>query len=386
MLPKQKEGSIMTNPAAELSQTPNQKKGPYRADQVGSLLRSEPVKRARLQKASGEITAEQLREVENEEIKRIVEKQKEIGLQAVTDGEFRRSWWHFDFLEGLDGVEGYTADKGIQFHNVVTKPRGIKVTGKVDFTNHPMLDDYRFLHRIAGDHTAKMTIPSPNMLFFRGKLDESPYADLDEFHHDVAQAYKKAIDAFYDAGCRYLQLDDTAWSVFFSEKGHEQIKAFGRQPDELRESFAKTINEALDGRPDDLTVTMHICRGNFRSTYVASGGYDAAAETIFDGLNLDGLFLEFDDERSGGFEPLRYVKRKDLQIVLGLITSKFGELEDPAAVKRRIEEASRYVDLSQLCLSPQCGFASTEEGNLLTEEQQWEKLRHVIDIAEDVWK
>ncbi|MGN9867140.1 5-methyltetrahydropteroyltriglutamate--homocysteine S-methyltransferase [Bacillus swezeyi] len=376
----------MTQSTEWSQQTQTQKKGPYRADQVGSLLRSEPVKKARLQRAAGEMTAEQLREIENEEIQRIVEKQKEIGLKAVTDGEFRRAWWHFDFLEGLDGVEGYVPESGIQFHNTKTKARGIKVNGKLDFTNHPMLKDYQFLHSIAGTHTPKMTIPSPNMLFFRGKLEESAYKDLDEFHYDVAQAYKKAIRAFYDAGCRYLQLDDTAWAVFFSEKGQEQIKAFGRKPDELRQSFANTINEALDERPDDLTVTMHICRGNFRSTWAASGGYDAAAETIFDGLNLDGLFLEFDDERSGGFDPLRFVKRKDLQIVLGLITSKFGELESPDAIKRRIEEASRYVDLNQLCLSPQCGFASTEEGNLLTEEQQWEKLRHVIEITEDVWK
>ncbi|MFT0801887.1 5-methyltetrahydropteroyltriglutamate--homocysteine S-methyltransferase [Bacillus swezeyi] len=376
----------MTQSTEWSQQTRTQKKGPYRADQVGSLLRSEPVKKVRLQRAAGEMTAEQLREIENEEIQRIVEKQKEIGLKAVTDGEFRRAWWHFDFLEGLDGVEGYVPESGIQFHNTKTKARGIKVNGKLDFTNHPMLKDYQFLHSIAGTHTPKMTIPSPNMLFFRGKLEESAYKDLDEFHYDVAQAYKKAIRAFYDAGCRYLQLDDTAWAVFFSEKGQEQIKAFGRKPDELRQSFANTINEALDGRPDDLTVTMHICRGNFRSTWAASGGYDAAAETIFDGLNLDGLFLEFDDERSGGFDPLRFVKRKDLQIVLGLITSKFGELESPDAIKRRIEEASRYVDLNQLCLSPQCGFASTEEGNLLTEEQQWEKLRHVIEITEDVWK
>ncbi|NPC94647.1 5-methyltetrahydropteroyltriglutamate--homocysteine S-methyltransferase [Bacillus sp. WMMC1349] len=361
------------------------KQGPYRADQVGSLLRSERIKKARLQKEAGEISAEQLRESENEEIKRIVKKQQEIGLQAVTDGEFRRAWWHFDFLEGLDGVEGYQTESGIQFHNIKTKAHGIKVNGKLDFTNHPMVDDYRFLQRIAGSHTAKMTIPSPNMLFFRGKLEESVYQDLDAFHHDVAQAYKKAIQAFYDAGCRYLQLDDTAWSVFFSEQGHEQIKAFGQDPGELRQSFADTINQALDGRSEDLTVTMHICRGNFKSTWVASGGYEAAAETIFDGLNLDGLFLEFDDERSGSFEPLRYVKRKDLQIVLGLITSKFAELEKPDEIKRRIEEASRYVDLNQLCLSPQCGFASTEEGNLLTEEEQWAKLRHVVEIAEDIW-
>lgn len=377
----------MTQSTDVLKQTPGKKIGPYRADQVGSLLRSAPVKKARIQKANGEISAEQLREVENEEIKRIVEKQKEIGLKAVTDGEFRRSWWHFDFLEGLDGVEGYTADKGIQFHNVETKPRGIKVTSKVDFTNHPMLEDYKFLHSIAGDATPKMTIPSPNMLFFRGKVEKDSYQnDYEAFQHDLSLAYKKAIQAFYDAGCRYLQLDDTAWAVFLSEQGKKQIEAFGKTPDELRQLFAKSINDAVADRPDDLTVTMHICRGNFQSTWTAEGGYDAAAETIFDGLNLDGLFLEYDDSRSGGFEPLRYVKRPDLQLVLGLVTSKYGELENPDDIKRRIEEASRYVSLNQLSLSPQCGFASTEEGNLLTEEQQWAKLRHVVEIAKDVWK
>lgn len=368
------------------AQSLQRSKPPFRADQVGSLLRSDRIKKARLDKAEGVLTAEQLRKIENEEITRIVEKQKEIGLEAVTDGEYRRAWWHFDFLENLDGVEGYQAERGIQFHNVTTKPRGIKVTGKIDFTTHPMLEDYRFLRKIAGSHTAKMTIPSPNMLFFRGKVEKGVYNHDEEYKHDLAQAYKKAIRAFYDAGCRYLQLDDTSWAAFFSEKGHEQIKAFGKTPDQLRTLFADTVNEAVADRPGDLTVTMHICRGNFQSTWTAEGGYEAAAETIFDGLNVDGLFLEFDDERSGGFEPLRYVKRSDLQIVLGLITSKFGELENPDDIKRRIDEAANYVDLSQLSLSPQCGFASTEEGNLLTEEQQWEKLRHVIHIANDVWK
>lgn len=250
-----------------------------------------------------------------------------------------------------------------------------------------MLEDYSFLHGIAGDATPKMTIPSPNMLFFRGRLEKDAYKnDYALFQHDVSKAYKKAIQAFYDRGCRYLQLDDTAWAVFLSEKGLKQVEAFGTTPDELRQLFAKSINDAIADRPDDMTITMHICRGNFQSTWTAEGGYDAAAETIFDGLNLDGLFLEYDDSRSGGFEPLRYVKRSDLQLVLGLVTSKFGELEHPDDVKRRIEEASRYVSLDQLCLSPQCGFASTEEGNKLTEEQQWAKLRHVVEIANDVWK
>ncbi|MEC1666187.1 5-methyltetrahydropteroyltriglutamate--homocysteine S-methyltransferase [Bacillus mojavensis] len=378
--------SQQTTPA-EQKQSLQRKKPPFRADQVGSLLRSEPVKKARLQKAAGEMTAEQLRQIENDEIIRIVEKQKETGLSVVTDGEFRRAWWHFDFLENLDGVEPFTPEQGIQFNNVQTKARGIKVTGDIDFSNHPMLEDYSFLHGIAGDATPKMTIPSPNMLFFRGRLEKDAYKnDYALFQHDVSKAYKKAIQAFYDRGCRYLQLDDTAWAVFLSEKGLKQVEAFGTTPDELRQLFAKSINDAIADRPDDMTITMHICRGNFQSTWTAEGGYDAAAETIFDGLNLDGLFLEYDDSRSGGFEPLRYVKRTDLQLVLGLVTSKFGELEDPDDVKRRIEEASRYVSLDQLCLSPQCGFASTEEGNKLTEEQQWAKLRHVVEIANDVWK
>lgn len=345
------------------------------------------MKQARLQRAADEISAEQAREIENKEIIRSVEKQKETGLNVVTDGEFRRAWWHFDFLENLDGVEAFTPESGIQFHNVQTKARGIKVTGDIDFSQHPILEDYKFLHSIAGDAVPKMTIPSPNMLFFRGKLEKAAYQnDYQQFQHDVSQAYKKAIQAFYDAGCRYLQLDDTAWAVFLSEAGLRQIEAFGTTPDELRRLFAASINDAIKDRPADLKVTMHICRGNFQSTWTAEGGYDAAAETIFDGLDLDGLFLEYDDSRSGGFEPLRYVKRSDLQLVLGLITSKHGELEDKDAVKRRIEEASQYVSLDQLCLSPQCGFASTEEGNLITEEQQWAKLRHVVDIADEVWK
>lgn len=359
---------------------------PYRADQVGSLLRSQRIKQARLQKASGEITAEQLRQIENEEIKHVVEKQKEVGLQAVTDGEFRRAWWHFDFLENLDGVVGYEKESGIQFHQTQTSSHSIKVTGKLDFTNHPMLEDFKFLHSIAGSHTAKMTIPSPSMLHFRGEIEEGVYSDKEELFHDLARTYKKAIRAFYDAGCRYLQMDDTSWAYLCSTEQIEQMRARGLDPDVLKALYAKTINDAVADRPDDMRITMHICRGNFRSTWISSGGYEPVAEVLFDGLNIDGFFLEYDSDRAGGFEPLRFVKRSDLQIVLGLVTSKFGELEDPEEIKRRINEASRYVDLNQLCLSPQCGFASTEEGNLLTEEQQWAKLRHVVEISRDVWK
>jgi 5-methyltetrahydropteroyltriglutamate--homocysteine methyltransferase len=359
---------------------------PYRADQVGSLLRSDVIKKARLQRAAGTITIGQLRAIENQEITRIVEKQKEVGLEAVTDGEFRRAWWHFDFLEHLIGVEGYDTGGGIQFHQKQTKSRAIKVTGKLDFHNHPMLEDYKFLHSIAGEHTAKMTIPSPSMLHFRGELDKTVYSDDDEFFSDLAQTYKRAIEAFYEAGCRYLQLDDTSWAYLCSDEQTAQIRSRGLDPDELSSLYLKTINDAVAGRPDDLKITMHICRGNFRSTWISSGGYEPVAEALFDNLNIDGFFLEYDSDRAGGFEPLRFVKRPDLQIVLGLVTSKFGELENPDDIKRRIDEASRFVNLNQLCLSPQCGFASTEEGNLLTEEQQWAKLRHVVEISHDVWK
>ncbi|MBP3951194.1 5-methyltetrahydropteroyltriglutamate--homocysteine S-methyltransferase [Bacillus sp. YZJH907-2] len=359
---------------------------PFRADHVGSFLRPERLKNARLQKQNGDISAEQLRSIEDEEITKLVEKQKEVGLQGVTDGEFRRGWWHYDFLAGLDGVELFDTESGIQFNGVETSAHGIRIIGKIDFTNHPMIDDYKFLHSVAGDHLAKFTIPSPNMLFFREESDLSPYTTEEELFDDLIAAYKKAIQAFYDAGCRYLQLDDTSWSLFFSEESQQLIKARGHETEALAQLFARGINESIADKPEDLVITMHICRGNFKSTYVGTGGYENASETIFGGLNVDGLFLEFDDERSGGFEPLRHVKRDDLQLVLGLITSKFGELENPENVKARIKEASEYVGLDQICLSPQCGFASTEEGNLLTEEQQWDKIRHVVQIAEDVWK
>ncbi|WP_420829080.1 5-methyltetrahydropteroyltriglutamate--homocysteine S-methyltransferase [Brevibacillus fulvus] len=368
-----------------LNQSPSNKQPFFKADQVGSLLRSDRIKTARSQKAAGTLSAEQLRAIENEEITRIVQKQKELGLQAVTDGEFRRAYWHFDFLEHLDGVQGYTPESGIQFKQAQSIAHAVKVVGKLGFSDHPMLKDYKFLHEIAGQHAAKMTIPSPSMLHFRGEIDRNVYPDENEYFHDLAAAYKKALHAFYDAGCRYLQLDDTSWAYFCSEEQREQIRARGYDPAQLSELYARTINEAVSDRPADMKVTMHICRGNFRSTWIASGGYEPVAETLFGSLNIDGFFLEYDNERSGGFEPLRFVQRPDLHIVLGLITSKFGELEQADEVKRRIDEATRYVPLEQLALSPQCGFASTEEGNLLTEEQQWAKLEHVVKIAKEVW-
>ncbi|MFG6119982.1 5-methyltetrahydropteroyltriglutamate--homocysteine S-methyltransferase [Thalassobacillus sp. B23F22_16] len=360
---------------------------PFRGDHVGSFLRPERLKKARQQRQDGKISAEELTRLEDEEIIKLVEKQKEAGLQSITDGDFRRAWWHFDFLENLVGVEGYEPESGIQFKGVETKPHSVRVVDRVDFSdNHPMIEHYKFLHSLVGrNHTPKFTIPSPNMLLFRGNINKEIYKNETELLSDLTKAYQKAIQAFYDAGCRYLQLDDTSWAGFFSEEGLQMIRDRGQDPDQLKGLFVQAVNESIAKKPEDLVITMHICRGNFRSTYTASGGYDAVSETIFSELNVDGLFLEYDDDRSGGFEPLRHVKRDDLRVVLGLITSKTGELEDKDRIKKRIEEAAEYVPLDQLCLSPQCGFASTEEGNILSEDEQWAKISHVLEIADDVW-
>ncbi len=358
---------------------------PFRYDQVGSLLRSSNLTEAREQYKAGAITQDQLINVENNEIIRLIEKQKENGVLAITDGEFRRSWWHFDFLGGLDGVEYYEKDKGLAFHGMETRKEGIRLVDKVDFSTHPFVEHFKFLKANAGEAIVKQTIPSPNMLFYRVDMNEEVYRDKNELLKDTIAAYQKAIQAFYDAGCRYLQLDDTAWADLFSEEGHNKLRAKGLDPAEALKEMQYVINESIAKKPDDLVVTMHICRGNYKSNYFTSGGYDFASEAIFGGLNVNGLFLEFDDERSGSFEPLKYVNRKDLKIVLGLITSKTGTLEDKEKIKARIQEAATYVPLEQLCLSPQCGFSSTEEGNILTEEQQWEKLRFVKEIAEEIW-
>ncbi|WP_082232211.1 5-methyltetrahydropteroyltriglutamate--homocysteine S-methyltransferase [Halobacillus massiliensis] len=359
---------------------------PFKADHVGSLLRPNRIKEARNQKEQGEISAEELRKIEDEEIIKLVEKQKQTGLQSITDGDLRRSWWHFDFLEGLKGVEGFTPEEGIKFKGVETKAHSVRVIDKVDFDRHPMLEDFKFLHSVVGpDHVAKFTIPSPNMLVFRGEIDRNVYSDDESLLKDLTKAYRKAIQAFYDEGCRYLQLDDTSWAAFFSEEGRQKIKDRGQEPERLLQLFIQAINESIAEKPEDMVITMHICRGNFRSTYTAAGGYDTISETLFNELNVDGLFLEYDTERSGGLEPLKQVKRDDLKVVLGFVTSKFPELEDKEKIKARLREAAQLVPKEQLCLSPQCGFASTEEGNIITEEEQWAKLRHVVEIADEVW-
>lgn len=361
---------------------------PFRADVVGSFLRPAAIKQAREQFAAGEIDAAALRRVEDEEIRHVVEQQLASGLQVVTDGEFRRAWWHFDFFDGLQGVERYEAEQGIQFNGIQTKARGVRVTGKLGFGDHPMLEDFRFLNSISGDAVAKMTIPSPSVLHFRGgrkMIDAEVYPDLADYFDDLALTYRDAIKAFYDAGCRYLQLDDTVWAYLCSEDQKRQIRERGDDPEELAQTYARVLNKALEGKPADLTVGLHVCRGNFRSTWISEGGYEPVAEILFGGVNIDAFFLEYDNARSGGFEPLRFIKPGHQQVVLGLITTKEGQLEDPQSVQARIEEATQYIDINQICLSPQCGFASTEEGNNLTEQQQWDKLRLVVDIAKNVW-
>jgi 5-methyltetrahydropteroyltriglutamate--homocysteine methyltransferase len=360
---------------------------PFRADHVGSLLRTAPLKEARAKRAQGAISEAELKAVEDREIEAVIKKQEGVGLKLATDGEFRRSWWHFDFFRGLDGVTPYTTEGGIQFAGVQTKAEGVKITGKVGLSSHPMLEHFKFL-KAHTRVTPKMTIPAPSTFHFRqgrASVSKEVYPDLDAFFDDVAKAWRTAIRAFYDAGCRYLQLDDTAWAMACDPSERAHSKERGDEPETLPQRYARLTNAALEGRPADMSITMHSCRGNFRSTFIASGGYEFVAEQLLGHTGLDGYFLEYDSDRAGGFEPLRYFPKGDKQLVLGLITSKSGALENKDDIKRRLDEASKYVPLDQLCLSPQCGFASTEEGNVLSEEEQWAKLRLVVEIAEEVW-
>ena len=360
---------------------------PFRADMVGSLLRTAALKEARHKHHDGEISAEALKEVEDREIRALIKRQEEIGLQAVTDGEFRRAYWHFDFLEHLDGVTSIEADSGMNFKGGVGIAKALRVTGEVGFSgHHPMIDHFRFV-KDNTDRVAKMTIPGPSMLHYRGgrkMMNMGVYPEMDDFYADVGAAYNKAVHAFYDAGCRYLQLDDISFAYLCDPDQREMLRQRGDDPEKQPEIYAGMVREALKDKPEDLAITMHLCRGNFRSTFIASGGYEPVAEVLFNRMPVDGYFMEWDTDRAGGFEPLRFLP-KGKSVILGLVTSKTGILESKDAIKRRIDEATRYVDLDQLCLSPQCGFASTEEGNTLAEDEQWAKLRMIVEIAEEVW-
>jgi 5-methyltetrahydropteroyltriglutamate--homocysteine methyltransferase len=359
---------------------------PFRADHVGSLLRPKELKDARGRHERAEISAEELKAIEDRAIQDVIRRQEAVGLHGVTDGELRREFWHIDFLDALDGVESFAAEQGIQFKGGQTKPLGLRVTGKIDFTGHPMLEHFRFL-RAHTRQTPKMTIPSPSVLHFRGgrkAVPEAIYPTMDPFYKDLGAAYRKAVRAFADSGCRYLQLDEVNLAYLCDSEQRQMLKDRGDDPDTLPQVYADLINTAISDRPADMTITMHLCRGNYKSMWIAQGGYEPVAEILFNTINVNGYFMEYDTDRAGGFEPLRFVP-KNKTVVLGLVTSKAGALESKDDLKRRLDQASKFLDLSQLCLSPQCGFASTEEGNALTENEQWAKLSRIVEVANEVW-
>jgi 5-methyltetrahydropteroyltriglutamate--homocysteine methyltransferase len=364
---------------------------PFRADHVGSMLRPPELLQAREDHKAGRIDDEALRAAEDAAISDVVKLQEDLGLQSITDGELRRGSWHMDFVYELDGVTRTTDDMHIQFTNpegiIEFQPAALQVQGKIGLSKTIFGDAFGYLQSVATQGTPKLTIPSPSMVHYRGgraAIDESVYPDLAQFWSDLGDAYAEEVRRLYDMGCRYLQFDDTSLAYLNDPKQRREMAEKGADPDHQHEIYISTINKALADKPADMTVTTHMCRGNHRSSWVASGGYDFVAEALFNDLHIDGYFMEWDDERSGGFEPLRLVP-KGKTIVLGLVTSKRPELESKDEIKRRIEEAAKFIDIDQLCLSPQSGFASTEKGNALTVEQEAAKLRLVIEVADEVW-
>ena len=362
---------------------------PFRADQVGSLLRPLHLLEARDHFQKGNITKEQLREVEDEAIRDVVRKQENVGLKGITDGEFRRTYFHVDFLEKLSGVT-VSGGLNMQFHGkagvVDFAPPRLSVTGKLRHVEDIQKADFEFLKSVT-TRTPKVTIPSPTMVHFRGgrqAIDIEAYPDMDDFFNDLAQCYRDEIQSLYDAGSRYIQLDDTNLAYLCDPKMRDGARERGDDPDELPRSYAHLINSVIDGRPEDLTICIHLCRGNFRSAWVAEGSYEPVAEVLFNQLNVDGYFLEYDDERSGDFAPLRFVP-KNKTIVLGLVTTKVSALELSDELKRRVDEAARYMPLENMCLSPQCGFSSTVHGNNISEDIQWAKLERVVQTAAEIW-
>jgi 5-methyltetrahydropteroyltriglutamate--homocysteine methyltransferase len=364
---------------------------PYRADHVGSLLRPERLLKAREEHAAGTVTDDELRQIEDESIRDVVRMQEEVGLQSATDGEFRRASWHMDFIYELEGVSKAEDDLVVHFHNpegdIDYTPAALKVDGRIDLHKPTFGDAFQFLSETVTSATPKLTIPSPSMVHYRGgaaAIDPAVYPDKDQFWSDLTSAYAKQVQMVFDLGCRYLQFDDTSLAYLNDPNQRKMMSDRGEDAEHLHEAYIRHINEALAGKPDGIRITTHMCRGNFRSSWVAEGGYDFVAEALFGELGVDGFFLEYDDARSGGFEPLRFVPPGKL-VVLGLVTTKRGELEEKDELKRRIEEASQYVDVDQLCLSPQCGFSSTAEGNNVTYDEQVAKLRRIVEVAEEVW-
>ncbi|PXY31272.1 5-methyltetrahydropteroyltriglutamate--homocysteine S-methyltransferase [Prauserella muralis] len=365
---------------------------PFRADHVGSLLRPPELHKAREKAAQGAITAEELKAVEDDAIRRVVDLQRKVGLQPATDGEFRRASWHMDFIYQLDGVSKSDERLHVKFHNAAGdlefSPPGLQVDGKVGLSGTIFGEHFGFLKSVVDPGvTPKLTIPSPSMVYYRGgraAVDENVYPDLEDFFADLSAAYANQIKGVGELGCTYLQLDDTSLAYLNDPNQRELVARMGGDPETLHLRNIKTMNAAIAAKPEGMTITTHLCRGNFRSSWAAEGSYDFVAEALFNELNVNGYFLEFDDERSGGFEPLRFVP-KGKYVVLGLVTTKRGELESVESLQRRIEQASKYVDLDQLCLSPQCGFSSTEEGNDITEDQEIRKLERIVETAAKVW-
>jgi len=364
---------------------------PFRADHVGSLLRPPQLLKAREDAAAGRIDATALREIEDAAIAEVVALQERTGLQTATDGEFRRAAWHMDFIYQLGGIGKAPGNLSVKFRNpsetIEFTPAALHVGSRIRLDQTIFAADFRYLQSVVTTGTPKLTIPSPNMVHYRGgpaALDPDVYPDMAQFWTDLSAAYAEQIRRLGQLGCTYLQLDDTSLAYLNDPAQRAEITGRGEDAEHLHLRYIRQVNDALTGRPDGMAVTTHMCRGNFRSSWAAEGGYDFVAEALFSELAVDGFFLEYDDERSGGFEPLRFVP-KGKQVVLGLVTTKRGALEDPDELKRRIDEAARFVPLEQLCLSPQCGFSSTVEGNALSRDEQFAKLRLIVSVARDVW-
>ena len=364
---------------------------PFRADHVGSLLRPTELLRAREEFAEGRVSAGELRETEDAAIRDVVRMQEDVGLLAATDGEFRRASWHMDFIYRLGGIDRAPDNVTVQFHNeegdLEFTSAALQVKKNVRLEETIFGDDFSFLQSTVENVVPKLSIPSPSMVHYRGgraAIDEGLYPDLEAFWVDLTDAYAEEVRRLGELGCTYLQLDDTSLAYLNDPRQREHIASLGGDAEHQHETYIRNINRALRDRPGGMAVTTHMCRGNFRSSWAAEGGYDFVAEVLFNELEVDGFFLEYDDARSGGFEPLRFVP-EDKVVVLGLVTTKRGELEEKNTLKRRIEEASRFVDLERICLSPQCGFSSTVEGNTLSYDQQVAKLRLIVETAEEVW-
>ena len=365
---------------------------PFRADHVGSLLRPPQVLQARADLAAGRIDAAALRAIEDDAIRDVIRRQEEVGLRSATDGEFRRASWHMDFIYALDGITQEAGHLAVKFRNadgdIEFTPAALHVNGKLGVSETIFGDDFTFLQRAVSTNMPKLTIPSPSMVHYRGgraAIDEVVYPELDAFWADLTAAYTEEVRRLAALGCTYLQFDDTSLAYMNDPEQRAYVASIGGDPEHQHVEYIHHINEALRERPAGLSVTTHMCRGNFRSSWAAEGGYDFVAEALLNELEVDGYFMEWDDARSGGFEPLRFLPKGDKRVVLGLVTTKSGKLESKDELKRRIEQAATYAPLEQLCLSPQCGFSSTVEGNMLSEEEQWAKLRLVVEVAEEVW-